>query len=303
MRRFLVAFFLVIGLLPALAAGATVTDSRGEHEFEEVPRRVVALSWSLAEQMLELGVEPVAIADPEGYRTWVARPPLPEGVAGVGLRQEPNLERIAELAPDLILASDDQLSFVPALEQIAPLLHFRTFSAKHDNAEAARRTFRELARLFGREEIAERRLAELDAHLAGLRDRITEHYGDAPPPVAVIRLVDEGRVVIYGDNAMSSFALEALGLSNAFDLPPSQWGIAFRRIEDLARIPANALVLNIGPFPQGEALFAKPLWQALPFVRAGRFRPLPPVWTYGGINSIGYLAEEIAAALPAPGTE
>lgn len=293
-----VAPFVAPGATPA--AALTVTDSRGERTFDAPPERVVVLSWSLAEQVIELGVAPVGVADPEGYATWVARPPLPGGVAGVGLRQEPNLERIAELGPDVILASDDQISFAPALERIAPVLHFETYSAGHDNQAAARRTFLTLGRLFGREALAEEKLAALDARLAALRQKVQAHFGGDPPPVTVIRFVDTARVVLHGRNSMPAFALAALGLENATPLPPSKWGIAFRKVEELGHL-TDGIVLSIEPFPQADQLFSTPLWQAMPFVQEGRFRALPPVWTYGGAMSVGYLAEAIADALTAEG--
>jgi len=269
------------------AAATTVTGSGGTQRFEAPPERVVALSWSLAEQVIALGVTPLAIADPAGYRTWVARPALPQEVIDVGLRQEPNLERIAELDPHVILISDDQRSFAPALERIAPVVHFDTFRADHDNQAAARRTLRELARLFGREERAERELAALDARLAALRDRVHAHLAPALPKVSV---------VVYGANSMPAFALEALGLENGVELPPSKWGIAMRKVEELGRIAAGE-VLWIEPFAQREALFSRPLWQAMPFVREGRLHALPPTWTYGGALSVGYLAQAIVEAL------
>lgn len=278
------------------AAATTVTGSGGTQRFEAPPERVVALSWSLAEQVIALGVTPLAIADPAGYRTWVARPALPQEVIDVGLRQEPNLERIAELDPQVILISDDQRSFAPALERIAPVVHFDTFRADHDNQAAARRTLRELARLFGREARAERELAALDARLAALRDRVHAHYAPVPPQVTVVRFVDAARVVVYGANSMPAFALEALGLENGVELPPSKWGIAMRKVEELGRIAAGE-VLWIEPFAQREALFSRPLWQAMPFVREGRLHALPPTWTYGGALSVGYLAQAIVEAL------
>lgn len=294
---------LLILILVALPARAeiTVTDSRGAQTFPAPPKRVIALSWSLAEHLVELGVAPVAIADPGGYATWVARPALPAGVGDVGLRQEPNLERIAELSPDAILISDDQIAMAPMLERIAPVLHFESFNADHENAEAARRTFRTLGRLFGREAEAEAKLGALDARLAALRARIAGHFDGTPPPVTIIRFVDEARVIVHGENAMPSAALAALGLRNGAEIPASTWGIAFRRVAELGRV-ADGIVLHIEPFPEADKLFATPLWRAMPFVREGRFRALPTVWTYGGAMSIGYLAEEIATALLGEGT-
>lgn len=288
----------VLLLLPAMAAAEPVriADSRGPQTFPSPPERVVALSWSLAEQVLALGVTPVAIADPDGYRRWVVRPDLPDRVAGVGLRQEPNLERIAELEPDVILASDEQIAFAEALSGIAPVVHVDAFAQDHDNAAAADRIFRELAALFGRAERAETALAARDRRIAELGARIASHFGGDPPPVTVIRLIDTARVAVYGANSTPVAALEALGLESGVDLPPSTWGLAMQRIAELGRIERGH-VLHILPFPGGDALFSRPLWQAMPFVREGRFHTLPPVWTYGGAMSVGYLAEEIAAAL------
>jgi iron complex transport system substrate-binding protein len=288
---------LLLALVPALAAaGVEVADSRGTHRFEAPPERVAALSWSLAEQVVELGLAPVAVADPEGYATWVAEPALPEGVEGVGLRQEPNLERLAALAPEVILISDDQIAFAPALERIAPVLHFETFSEEHDNAEAARETFRTLGRLLGREAVAEARLDALDARLAELREAVATHFDGAPPPVTVLRFVDAARVVVHGENAMTTHALDAVGLENGAGIDASKWGIAIRKVEELPAL-ARGEVLHISPFPAGETLFASPIWRAMPFVREGRFHAIGPVWTYGGAMSLGRLAEAIAAAL------
>ena len=296
------AFFLALALLAAPAtADVMVTDSQGTQRLDAPPERVVVLSWSLVEQVIELGIAPVGVADPDGYATWVVRPPLPEDTVGVGLRQEPNLERIAELDPDVILVSDDQIALVPSLKRIAPVVHFEAFSAAHDNGAAARTIFRELARLFDREATAETALAELDLRLADLRQSIAAAFDGDPPPVTVVRFVDRARAVVHGKNSMPAEALEALGLENGAPLPPSTWGIAFRKVAEVGRL-AKGIVLHIEPFPQAEEVFATPLWQAMPFVREGRFRALPPVWSYGGAMSLGYIAEAIAAALLADGT-
>lgn len=292
---------VLLGMLCLLAsaassAAAVITDSRGEHEFHAVPERVVALSWSLAEQVLELGITPVGIADVDGYTTWVVQPPIPEGVASLGLRQEPNLERIAELEPDVILVSDDQIGLVPQLERIAPVLHFDSFSAQHDNQERAREIFLELAELFGRQTLAHDKLAELDQRLGRLAEAIRHHFGATPPKVTIVRFLDTARLVIHGDNALPVAALEALGLENGYPLPATRWGITIKRVQDLGRVE-DGHILYIEPFEQRDELFSSPLWNAMPFVRDGRVIALPSTWTYGGAMSVGYLADAIAEAL------
>jgi ABC-type cobalamin/Fe3+-siderophores transport system ATPase subunit/ABC-type Fe3+-hydroxamate transport system substrate-binding protein len=283
-------------LLPACSSfAATIVDSRGPQSFASPPERVVALSWAMVEQLLELGITPVGVADADGYAVWVARPPIPEGVTSVGLRQEPNLERIAALRPDVILVSDDQIDLVPHLEKIAPVLHFDAFSADHDNLAASRRIYLELAKLFDRETAARTRLTRLDARLAALAEAVRRHFGDTGPKVTVVRFLDDARVLVHGDNAMPVFALEAIGLESGFPLPATRWGITNRKVQELGFL--DGIVLHIEPFDKAGTLFSSPLWKAMPFVRTGRFGALPPTWTYGGALSVEYLAEAITDAL------
>jgi ABC-type Fe3+-hydroxamate transport system substrate-binding protein len=265
-------------------------------EIEAPAKRVIALSWALAEMVLELGETPLAIADVEGYRTWVERPLLPEAVKDVGLRREPSLERIAELEPDLILASDDQLDLVPRLEEIAPVLYFDAFSEDHDNYAFARRAYLELAKALSKGDYAAQQLARLDEDLAGLRERLEAHFGSALPKVTPVQFMDEATVRVHAENSMAQYALEATGLEHGFPQPPSAWGFALKKVEDLAAIEEGFL-LHIEPFPDADRLFGQPLWNFMPFVREGRFGAIRPTWTFGGPFSVGYLAEGITEAL------
>ncbi|WP_375055567.1 iron-siderophore ABC transporter substrate-binding protein [Zobellella sp. DQSA1] len=287
---------ILLTLLGLKAQAIEVTDSLGSHEFATAPQRVVTLNWAATEQVLELGVTPLAVADVTGYRDWVVQPALAEGVADVGLRQEPNLERIAELRPDLIITGDQQQDLVPRLSQIAPVLHFESFSSEHNNADAAREAFVQLARALDREPQAEQRLAWLDARFEALKGRLHQHFGEQLPRVSVVRFVDTRHVRIYGDNGMPQYALARLGIAPALPQPVSQWGQVQKKLTDLGAI-RDGVVLYIEPFPEKDKLFAMPLWRAMPFVRAQRAAAVPPTWTYGGIMSLGYLAGNLTESL------
>ena len=59
----------------------TLTDSFGRTvELDAPAERVAVLEWQQVEDVLSLCVTPVAIADVEGYGTWVTAEVLPEGV-------------------------------------------------------------------------------------------------------------------------------------------------------------------------------------------------------------------------------
>jgi iron complex transport system substrate-binding protein len=289
----------ILAFLVSLAgpAGAvTITDSRGPQEFPKAPERIIVLSWELVEQVLELDVTPVAIADTRGYRTWVVRPPLPEGVGDVGTRQEPNLERIADLKPDLILASNEQRAFVGKLEAIAPVLHFDAFKQEHNNYLVSREIYKDLGNLFGREELAQRRLGELDQRLSTLKRKVADHFQGRPPKVTPASFLDSSRVRVHGANSMAQYALEAIGIENGFPQAPSTWGFALRKIEELSQVK-DGYVIYIEPFSQAKDVFSTQLWAFMPFARSGKFTSIPPTWTFGGPFSVGLLAEGFADSL------
>lgn len=286
-----------VGLLASFQALAvTVTDDRGEHTFDSVPQRVVSISWAMTEDVLELGIKPVGVADIEGYTTWVVRPPIPEGVADIGKREEPSIERLAELKPDVIILSNGQEGLIDKLEQIAPVLFFDAYSEEHDNAEAARGVYLELAKLFDKEALAQEKLAKMDAEFEDLKAKLHDHFGETLPKVTGIRFFNEAVALVYGSNSMSQAALEKLGIEPAMPVPDSQWGFVQRKITDLSKI-RDGILLYIKPAPGVEKLFNSPLWKAMPVARGGRVAAVESTWSYGGALSVRYLAQAQTEAL------
>ena len=281
----------LITLLMLLALSAT--PARAQHED---PPQIAALSWALAELVLELDIVPVGVADVSGYRQWVRRPALPEGVVDLGLRQEPNIEGMADLAPDLILASQRQADLVPVLRRIAPVRVITGFDAAQDNAAAARAAYLDLARDLGRAALARERLAALDARISEAGARVRDHFGGPPPPILPIRLLTPESLRLHGANSMALAALDGMGLRHAAPGQPTAWGFVQKRIEDLAGFE-QAIILQMGPFSEKDALAARPIWQFMPFIRAGRYAETRAVWTFGGVFSLGHLATAFADAL------
>ena len=81
-----------------------LTDSFGRTvELDAPAERVAVLEWQQVEDVLSLCLTPVAVADVEGYGTWVTAEALPEGVEDVGGRGEPNLDALFATDPDLVI--------------------------------------------------------------------------------------------------------------------------------------------------------------------------------------------------------
>jgi len=296
--RALIFWLAVTSLSTPLVANAlSILDDRQiEHQFEQAPTRVVSLNWTLTEQLIELGIAPIAATDLSGYQDWVAKPSLPTNIIDLGTRAEPNLGRLARLEPQLILINETHHALLPQLEQIAPVIFFNTFSREHNNAEQAIKVFRQLATLFDRERLAEQKLTAMQQRFEQLRAQLLNAYQGQLPKVTSVRFANPSLVYIYGDNAMSQYALEQLGIEAALPQAKSQWGLVQKRTLELSKIDSGS-VLYFEPFAQWPKLKASRLWQAMPFVRAGRIAAVESTWTYGGAISLKYLAESMTKSL------
>ncbi|MCC4222505.1 iron-siderophore ABC transporter substrate-binding protein [Vibrio campbellii] len=273
-----------------------VEDSEGVKTIKAQPVRVAALNWDIAEQVIELGVTPVAVPDIAGYSDWVVQPAIPEGVTDIGTRTEPNFSALKKLNPDVILIASPQKDLQERFSEIAPVLYYQTYSEQHSNAAAAIENFKKIAQLLGKEEQANNKLAAMDARIAVLKAELAKAYPDDKPKVTSFRFASTTSVYIYGNNSIPQYALEQLGFENAMDLPASQWGISQKRMTELKKVK-NGIALYFEPFPYQDKLNQSPIWKSMPFVRSGQFSPVEASWSYGGAMSILYNAEAMAQSL------
>ncbi|MEF1247238.1 iron-siderophore ABC transporter substrate-binding protein [Vibrio owensii] len=273
-----------------------VEDSEGVKTIKAQPVRVAALNWDIAEQVIELGVTPVAVPDIAGYSDWVVQPAIPEGVTDIGTRTEPNFSALKKLNPDVILIASPQKDLQERLSEIAPVFYYQTYSEQHSNAAAAIENFKKIAQLLGKEEQANNKLAAMDARIAVLKAELAKAYQGDKPKVTSFRFASTTSVYIYGDNSIPQYALEQLGFENAMDLPASQWGISQKRMTELKKVK-NGIALYFEPFPYQDKLNQSPIWKSMPFVRNSQFSPVEASWSYGGAMSILYNAEAMAQSL------
>lgn len=292
-------------LSPALAAAApafaeapiAVRDSIGEVCFRAQPKRVVALQWDSLENLIALGVTPVGAADTAPWAQWVRSPALPPGIADVGTRAEPSLERIAALQPDLIVIGPSQRERLDVLRGIAPVLCFENHRAANPlgQAETALAQLFELARLFGREARARAIAGEIEEKLALYGREIHEAFGRAPE-VQVVRFSSLTTLFLYAPNSIADYVVEKMGLRQPLRVPKADYGLRQARIRDLRHLE-SACVVYIRPFPMEKKLLSSILWQATPFARKGRVAAGVPYWSHGGALSILATAESIRGAM------
>ena len=255
--------------------------------------RLACLDYGLAQTALALGLVPVGLPDPGGYRSWVIEPALPPGVTDLGARTRPNLELLAALAPDAILSVPDDDPVLPQLRRVAPVLRLPLQgSSPWDLAVAASHQVGVLA---GRTAAAGRLVADTEDRLSAVRAGLE---GRNLPPVLVASFLDPRHLAVYGATGIVGATLDRLGLRNAWTGVTGRWGSVVVGLDQLAA-NRDAVLFIIEPLPPDArtALDGSPLWHALPFVRANRVGLLPPVLMFGSLPAATRLADLLAPRL------
>lgn len=284
-------------LLIAMALSPLLWQMRGAQAADVDPQRVVALEWLPAELLLALGVTPYGVADIPNYRLWVNEPALPDSVIDVGLRTEPNLELLTQMKPSFIVWSAGYGPSPEKLARIAPGRGF-TFSDGKRPLAMAQRSLLEMADLLGKTQQAKRHLAEFDALMESLRPRFA---GRGDRPLLMISLLDPRHVLVFGENCLFQEVLDRFGIKNAWHGEAAFWGSVSVGIDRLAAFnEADVICFDHGNERDMAQLLATPLWQAMPFVRAGRFQRVPAVWFYGATLSAMHFARVLADAQGRP---
>ncbi|MBF8999035.1 ABC transporter substrate-binding protein [Vibrio nitrifigilis] len=288
---------LLVGSMASFCANAfEVKDAKGTHEWQQPAKRVVVLNWSAAEAMFTLGVTPVGMADPNGYDDWVKLPKRPTNMTNIGMRGEPNLERIHQLKPDVIISGAEQGSAYQSLAQISPVLSFDTFRVDHQNGPAVDQAFLNMAKAVGKEPEAKAFLAQRTKKIAQWREQLEAHFNHHIPKVVMVHFSDTSHVSAYGKNSTIEYALSQLGIKPALPSKQTAWGMTTLPLQRLAQVN-EGVVIYIRPFTQEKKLFSSVLWQHLPFVNKGHFLTVEPCWTYGSAESVEHIAQAATQAL------
>jgi ferric hydroxamate transport system substrate-binding protein len=258
--------------------------------------RLVALDWSLIEISLALGLVPIAAAEVAGYRQWVRQPALPDSVADLGLRVQPNLEFLVLLNPSLILTIPERADIAPPLRKIAPLMSLSIYDGAHDPCGRACAALQELGVRLGRREQAHAAIDQFNSVIAAARRRL----GGPLPPIVVIRFVDARTVFIFGAGGLFDGVLMRLGLRNGWQGPASRWGFVQTSVVRLAEIQPDCrvFIIDTGLSPDIEAMMqTDPLWLGLPFVRNDLVSRLPSIWFFGATVAAARFATAVVSAL------
>ncbi len=291
--RLLCALPLFAMLASAPAIARNVTDSMGTVTVPDAPKRIVVLTNEGTEALLALGVTPVGAANSwNGDPWWDHISEAMDGAEPVGKESAVNLELIAALEPDLILANKQRHEEIyPQLTAIAP-----TVMSKELRGDW-KINFRLYAEALGKEQEADAAIADYDASVADLREKLGDHLNEE---VSVIRFVP-GQIRIYQLDSFSGVLLKDIGFHRPANQNVEEFAIRTGK-ESIPDMDGDRIFYFTYDTGDGkgtsleEEVLADPLWQSLSAVKAGKVHQVSDaIWnTAGGILAAKLMLHDIA---------
>jgi iron complex transport system substrate-binding protein len=275
-------------------ATRTVTHTMGVTEVPLWPQRVVVLDTPELDAALSLGVKPVGAVVTEFGELPSYLEGKVKGIKEVGSIQQPNLEAIAALRPDLILSTRVRHEeLYPRLSQIAPTVFGQS------PGSSWQQNFPLYAVALGKQEEGEKLFAAYKARAEALGKQL----GDPSEiTVSVVRFLP-GEIRLYSPKSFIGTILSDVGTDRP-DIVKDAEEIAVNiTLEQLALADGDVIyVSTYGPLEdtqRAEAL-GGPLWNNLEAVKAGNVHLVEDdVWMLGiGVTGANQVLDQLEKTLP-----
>ncbi len=277
-----------------------VEHAMGKTEIKGTPKRIVTLYQGATDAAIALGVKPVGIVE-----SWVEKPIYRylrdelAGIVNLGLETQPNLEEIAKLNPDLIVASKLRHEKIYGqLSEIAPTVTHETVFKFKDTVEL-------MGKAMNKEDKANELLSDWNNRVADFKEKISKKLGSEwPVEAAVLNFrSDHARIYVTG---YAGDILEELGfVRSEYQQQEAEKGTVIVKLTDKEGIPSmNADVFFIFISDPGQSGAAQrtyeewarhPLWKNLDAVKAGQLYEIDEVaWNMaGGMISANVMLDQL----------
>jgi len=255
--------------------------------------RVMSIDWTQTETLLALGVTPVAVAQKADYNSWVKSPVIPPSVPDVGLRTQPNLERMYELQPDKILISPMFSSLETQLSKVAPVTNVGLYREGNIDWAAFEKVTRKLAKVVEKQPEAEALIVAAKEEFSRLEQTLPEQT----PPLLMIQFMDTNHVRVFGENSLYKTSIDQIGLESAWKGKTNSWGFGLVGVDKLIGVKGQIVVIE--PLPAGTEQHLKDnqFWQYIVEESGYPVLQIPPVWSFGAIPSATRFAGFVSIAL------
>lgn len=289
-----------------------IQHEMGETEIIGTPERIVALDWSASEILLAMNISPIGVASLENMKQYLRPEGLSPNIADVGTIEEPNLEAIAELEPDLILGAKwSQSGIYKELSSIAPTVMYENappLDGSPTHLEALEQNIILVADAANKRNMGVEIVDRLHAKYEEAADKIEE--AGLKGQKFVVGAVDPP----YGDNTFSSLRffdntffmsqmLSRLGLENAVteEYGLANWGMKQVGLEGLTTVDGPD-VHFFYIHAEGQDAFEtewqdNPIWKNLEIEKNGNRQPLGTLYVFGGPKQMEEMIDKVVEEL------
>ncbi len=254
MRRRLVALLATLLALAAGSLGAEIVvvrdDAGTEHRLSAPPQRIVSMLPSLTEMVWEAGAG-ARLVGVDRYSDW---PPQLAGLPRLGGLDDAQIEAIAALAPDLVLASVSSR----AMERLQAL-GFRVVRLRSETHEDVRRTLELVGRLLGQPDAGPRAWVRVQREIEAAAARVPASLRGASVYFEI-----GGGPYAAGTSSFVGQTLARLGLVNV--VPPELGPFPKLNPEFVVRASPQVVM---GAQRDLEKLAQRPGWGGIAAVRQG----------------------------------
>ncbi|MFJ4916136.1 iron-siderophore ABC transporter substrate-binding protein [Streptomyces sp. NPDC088726] len=289
----------------------TVQHKYGSTTIESEPKRIVTLGLSDQDAVLALGIKPVGSVDwfkekPYGKWPWTKAKWGSDTPDIVGERDEYNMEKIAALKPDLVIAQYSGMK----KEQYETLSKFTKVVAQPkdlpDYGASWQVMTRQIGASLGKKAQAEKLITGIDADFKKVRD---EHPEFAAKTLAVADSFEAGKYSAFTKTDPKSIFFSELGfkLKPEIDkLAKPGWNAAELSSEKLNVLDVDRLVWVTSSTDANDRIKAEPLYKNLKVSKDKRDLFVPyqdpdigAAFSFNTVLSIPYAIDEIVPLLTA----
>lgn len=176
----------------------TIVHDFGTTELKKAPKRIVILDNLYGEILDPLDITPVGAttgqADSQEFSTLFKKQYKDAKVVSVGWQGNPDLDKIAELKPDLILMTGEQEDLYDKLSEIAPTVGYQINT---DENWDYHETTLKVAEIFDKRDEMKKDLDKVDAREAVFAENVKAKFGNQK--LMYLRVTDNDiRYYAYG---------------------------------------------------------------------------------------------------------
>lgn len=277
-------------------AELTITHKLGTTVVKKNPQKVVVFDYGTLDTLDKLGVEVTGL--PKASIPAYLSKYEDDKYENAGGLKEPDFEKINAISPDLIIISGRQSDAYEELTKIAPTIFLGVDTAQY--MESYKQNAETIGQIFGKEEEVKTELANVEAEIKALNEKVT-----ASGKKALIILANEGNISAYGKGSRFGVIHDVFGFAASdenIEVSTHGQSVSFEYIAE--KNPDYLFVIDRGTAVDGKSTAKETVENAIVkntnAYKDGKIVYLNADYWYlsgGGLLSVDAMVKEIDASL------